>query len=174
MDDKDMTGGTASALVTASSANIINIFANARKQLRELNCEEAGDWIAVIPPSWGYYVETKAVSSGYNTADSTLKNGYAGDFMGFHVYLSNNLPTSATPSATATRGISTSGTMQDIYFGRRGMIELALQQTPTTEIKDVPDKLGKNFVFWTVWGDTVFTRNKSRVLDVQSWYAAAA
>jgi len=26
-------------------------------------------------------------------ADASLKNGYAGDFLGFHIYISNNLPT---------------------------------------------------------------------------------
>lgn len=172
MDDADMTGGTASALVTASSANIVNIFANARKNLRLNNIEEAGDWVAVVDPKWAYYIETKAVSSGFNVADSTIRNGYAGDFMGFKVYVTNNLATSATPSATATRGISTSGNMQDVYFGRRGQIKLIMQKEPTMQIKDVDDKLGKNFVWSTVWGDGTTTKSASRYLDVQAWYSA--
>lgn len=174
MDDRDMTGGTASAMVTASSANIINIFANARKQLRVANVEEAGDWVAVVDPTWAYYIETKAVSSGFNVADSTLRNGYVGDFMGFKVYVTNNLPTATTFSATAVRGISTSGTGQDVYFGRKGQIKLIMQKEPSMQIKDVDDKLGKNYVWSTVWGDGTTTKSKARYLDVQAWYAAGA
>lgn len=172
MDDADLTLGTASALVTASSANIINIFANARKQLRTNNVEEAGDWVAVIPPSWAYYIETKAVSSGYNVADATLRNGYLGDFMGFHIYISNNLPTSATPSAVATRGISTSGNMQDIYIGRNKQIKLILKKAPTIVIKDVDNQLGKNVFCYTVFGTGAPTKSAARWLDVQAFYSA--
>jgi hypothetical protein len=174
MDDYDMTGGTASALVTASSANIINIFANARKQLRIANVEDVGDWIAVLPPTWAYFLETKAVGAGFNFADSTLRNGFVGQFMGFKIYISNNCPTQTTASATATRGIGTSGTSQDIYFGRSKQIKLFLKKAPTIQIKEVANQIGKNIVCWTLFGDGVPTKSGNRFLDVQAWYAAGA
>lgn len=172
MDDNDMTAGTASALVTASSANIINIFANARKQLRVNNVEDVGDWIAVISPTWAYYLETKSTGAGFNFADSTLRNGYVGEFMGFKIYISNNLPTSATPSATATRGISTSGNCQDVYFGRSKQIKLFLKKAPTIQIKEVANQIGVNVVCWTLFGDGVPTKSGNRFLDVQAFYSA--
>jgi len=173
-DDADLLGGTASALCTAGTATIINLFANARKMLRDNNVEEAGDWCAVVTPKVANMIETKATSVGYNVADSTLRNGYLGDFMGFQIYVSNNLPTETTASASATRGISTSGVVRDTYIGRKRQIELLLQQAPKVEIKDVPDKLGKNIVVWTVFGDTVYTKGKSRFLDAMLWDSAGA
>jgi len=173
-DDYDLAAGTASALCTASTANIINIFANARKMLRDNNVEEAGDWCAVVTPKLANLIEAKATTVGYNVADATLRNGYLGDFMGFQIYISNNLPTETTASASATRGISTSGVVRDVYIGRKRQIELLLQQSPKFEIKDVPDKLGKNIVCWTVFGDTVYTKGKSRFLDAMFWDSAGA
>ena len=49
-DNEDILGGTNGAPVSGSSANIINVFAGARKFLREHNVEENGDWCAVVSP----------------------------------------------------------------------------------------------------------------------------
>src|SRR3990167_4226246 len=80
-DNKDILGGTNGAPVSAGSANIINVLAGARKFLRENNVEELGDWCALVTPKVASYIETKAASVGFNVADSTLRNGYAGDFI---------------------------------------------------------------------------------------------
>lgn len=72
-------------------SNVINMMTNARKELRKNNVEEDGDWIAVLPPEIAEQIELKATDSGFNVADTAFKNGYAGDFVGFNIYLSNNL-----------------------------------------------------------------------------------
>jgi len=145
-----ITGTTATtSAIAGTTANIVRVFAAARKALREANVKEAGDWIAVVEPEVAYVIEQVAITSGFNLADSTLKNGYAGSFLGFKIYVSNN--------------------MNDGYaiIGKKGAIDLVMMVAPKMEIKDVSDKLGRNFIAWTCYGKATFTRNASRFLQVQ-------
>ena len=170
-------GTTNGAPVSAGSANIISVFAGARKFLREQNVEENGDWCAVVSPKVAYYIETKAATVGFNVADATLKNGYAGDFMGFQIYLSNNLP-SGNLSAIAPAagngviggpsGANASGSTvgRANYIGRKGMIDVVLQKAPTLEIRRKDDMIGSNFITWTVYGSTVTTKNRNRGINL--------
>ncbi len=174
-DAADILGGTNARPVSAGTANIINIFAGARKVLRDRNVEELGDWCAVVTPKIASYIEVKAASAGYNVADSTLRNGYAGDFMGFQVYISNNLPTgkmtAIAPGAggvTATNMSSTTGL--SCYFGRKGMIDLVLMRAPTLEIRKKDDMIGSNFITWTVYGSAVFNKNRYRGINMPQGY----
>lgn len=170
-DDADVLGGTNAKPVSAGTANIINVFAGARKILRERNVEENGDWCAVVTPKIASYIEVKAANVGFNVADATLRNGYAGDFMGFQVYVSNNLPTGKmTAIAPGAGGVTATGlsatTGLSVYFGRKGMIDLVLKQAPTLEIRKKDDMLGANFITWTVYGSTVVTKNRSRGINM--------
>ena len=149
---------------TAGSGEMVQIFANATKMLLDQNCENFGDWVAVVNPRVASKLATKAVGLGFNFADAALRNGYVGDFMGFQIYVSNNLPAYAEASGKHTGFTGIAG-VTDLYFGRRGMIDVVLQQAPKVEIKDSPLRIGKNIVMWSLWGDTVYTRNKSRFLD---------
>jgi len=78
--------------ISATTANIISIFSLARSK------------IAIVSPQFAQLIESKATSVGYNVADATLRNGYAGDFMGFHIYVSNNVPTGTSPSGDFLSG----------------------------------------------------------------------
>ena len=173
MDSAELGGGTASALITATTGNIIRIFSDAREELRKANVEE-NDWIAIVNPTIAQLIEQKATAVGYNVADATLRNGYIGDFMGFGIYVSNNLVTSTLPSAVGARGIGASGNMIDMYFGKRGCIELIIQQDLQTYFKDVSDKAGKNILTTVLFGTGNTTKNDLRFLDAQVWYSAGA
>lgn len=170
VNDSDLRGGgTDERPLSATSAQIIELFSMARKKLRELNVEEFGDWAAVVTPMIAQRIETKAASVGFNVADATLRNGYAGDWMGFQIYISNNLPSGScsTVSPNEVSGGPVSSTnCRSLFIGRKGSIDLALQQTPSLTIRDVSDMLGKNFHTWTVYGSQVFTKNRSRFLNV--------
>lgn len=160
--------GSAHRPISASSANIINIFANARKLLRTNNVEEVGDWCAVITPKVASFIELKTTTVGFNVADATLRNGYAGDFMGFQVYISNNLPSGKCSAVAPTiSGAAVSATScKSMYFGRKGTIDVVMQRMPTLEIRKKDDMIGSNFITWTVYGSSVFTKNRSRGLNV--------
>ncbi len=172
VDAYEMQGGTANRPISATSSSIIDIFANARRVLRTKNVEEMGDWCAVITPKIAFRIEQKATTVGYNIADATLRNGYVGDFMGFQVYISNNLPSGKCSAiAPGDKGGPSGGAVsatncRACYFGRKGTIDVVLQKAPALEIRPCEDKLGSNFITWTVYGSAVFTKNQSRGLNV--------
>lgn len=170
-DDADVLGGTNAKPVSAGTANIIQIFAGARKILRQRNVEETGDWACVVTPKIAADIEIKAANVGFNVADATLRNGYAGDFMGFQVYISNNLPsgsmTAIAPGAggvTATGLSATTGT--SVYFGKKNTIDVVMLAEPALEIRKKDDMIGANFITWTVYGSSVFTKNRSRGINM--------
>jgi hypothetical protein len=171
-DTVDILGtGTNANPVSAGTANIIQIFAGARKVLRQRNVEEVGDWCAVVTPAIAALVEIKAATVGFNVADSTLRNGYAGDFMGFQVYISNNLPSGKmTAIAPGAGGVTATGlsatTGKSVYFGRKGTIDVVMLKEPTLEIRKKDDMIGSNFITWTVYGSSVFTKNRSRGINM--------
>ena len=146
--------------------------------LRTRNVEETGDWCAVVTPKIAADIEVKAANVGFNVADATLRNGYAGDFMGFQVYISNNLPSGkmtaiapdATIDGTAYRGVTATGlsatTGKSVYFGKKGMIDLVMLAEPALEVRKKDDMIGANFITWTVYGSSVFTKNRLRGLNV--------
>lgn len=168
VDAAGLNGGTAHREASASSANIIGLFANARKLLRNANVEEAGDWCAVITPTVASYIDIKTASVGFNVADATLRNGYAGDFMGFQVYISNNLPSGkcSTVSPTLSVAAVSATNCRALYFGRKGQIDFAMLKTPSMEIRKCEDKIGSNYITWTVYGATVTTKAILRGLNV--------
>ena len=153
--------------MSASSANIISLFANAKKLLLQANVEQMGDWCAVVSPLVGASIDIKAASSGFNVADATLRNGYAGNFMGFEVYISNNLPSGGcstlNPALTATPASAT--TCRALYFGRKRMIDLYMK-APTLSIRPEAQKIGSNYVTYTVYGSGVTNKNAKRGLNV--------
>lgn len=169
-DAADLIGGTNAFPVSAGSANIINIFAGARKVLRERNVEETGDWIALITPKIAADIEKKATSVGFNVADATLRNGYIGDFMGFQVYISNNLPTGKCTALAPLTGVTaatlSATTCASIYFGKKGTIDVAMLAAPRLRVTPKDDMIGSMYITWTVYGSSVFTKNRSRGLNV--------
>jgi len=143
------TGTTALTSMTATTANIITIFSKGAKVLQEKNVENANDWIAIIPPSIYQVITEKVANTGGSLADRVLENGFGGRFMGFDLYVSNNLPTGY------------------FYMGRKNQISLVLQQDVKMEIKEVSDKLGRNFIPWVVYGAGALTQAKKRYLAVK-------
>lgn len=166
----DLLGGTAHRFVSASSANILNVFAAAKEALRNNNVEEDGTWCAVITPKVAKYLEQKLMTVGFTVADIALKNGYAGSVDGFEVYISNNLPSGSisTLNPTMSIGAVSATTGRSLYFGKKKMIDLALLRAPQMEIRPCEDKIGSNFITWTVFGAAVCTKNRDRGLNIAS------
>ncbi len=131
-----------------SGVSPIELFSRVRRELRVQNVEEAGDWIAVVKPDIAQIIEMLGADKGFSVADATLRNGWAGSFLGFNIYISNNLPNHWA------------------YFGKSRRIALVVQMPPRVRIKDVPNKLGVNIVTSIVYGTKVFTKNAQRYLGV--------
>ncbi len=154
VDDGDVDSGSAGTAITLTTTNVIETFSVARKKLMDNNVKDSGDFVAVVSPAVASVIEQKATASGFNIADAAFKNGYAGDFMGFKIYVSNNLDTT-TDSRT------------HCYIGKSKQVSLALQIAPTTQIDNDPNKFGKIVKVLAVWGTKTFTRNSKRFLDLQ-------
>lgn len=140
---------------TVSALSPIELFSRARKELRAKNVSEAGDWVSVISPEIAQQVEMLAADKGFSVADSTLRNGYAGNFLGFKVYVTNNL-------YSPTAGNNTGGSLS--YFGKSKRVGLVVQMPPKVHFKEVHNKLGTNIVTSVVYGTKVFTKNADRFL----------
>lgn len=171
VDRSDVYVDSSTGGITASTATIIDLFAGVTKVLRDNNVEEMGDWCSVVTPAVARLIEIKAASSGFNVADATLKNGYAGSWMGYEVYISNNLPSGAISAlAPSTLGGPTAAastvTGHACYFGRKGMIDLILQKAPTLELRKPDSKIGVNYITWTLYGAGVTLKNRGRARNV--------
>jgi hypothetical protein len=53
-----------------------------------------------------------------------------------------------------------------VYFGKKGMIDLVMLAEPALEVRKKDDMIGANFITWTVYGSSVFTKNRLRGLNV--------
>lgn len=156
VDDGDL-GGTSGDPISLTTSNVAKVFSLARKKLDEKNVPDAGDWFAVIPPSVAQVLAEAGVGQGFNFADSVVRNGFVGEYMGFRIYVSNNV-------ASGTIG---TGSGYHCLFGKKGSIDLALQVKPKVEIKEISDKLGRNFLIWTVYGVKTFTKKADGLVDVK-------
>jgi hypothetical protein len=69
-----------------------------------------------------------------------------------------------TPAAdvwTAARQI------QHQLFGKKGAVTFVAQKYPTIEVRDVPDKLGKNILPYILYGLKTFIKAKDKLVDVK-------
>ncbi len=142
------------SVIELDQNNVISTFTSARKQLRQANVEEDGDWVAVVTPAVAEQIEIKATSSGFNVADAAFRNGYAGNFVGFSIYISNNLPEKTVNDTTC----------DTIYVGRRGMVHMIMKERPNVKVKDIPDSLGAYIYFYSVFGVKTFDKYSRRFL----------
>ena len=155
VDDGDLTGGGANGTaITLTTTNVIEAFETARAKLGALNVQDDGDFVAVVTPAVASIIAQKAVGVGFNLAESAFKNGYAGDFAGFKIYVSNNLDV-------------TTGTRKHMYIGKKGMISVALQIAPTVQADRDPLKFGTIIKVLSIWGVKTFYKNRLRFLDFQ-------
>lgn len=104
------TGVTAAAGTVVggalTAATMYSKMTDVRAVLSRQNATD-GELFAVLDPERIALVEQSFVANGFNLADTTLKNGFAGNLNGFRVYTSNNLKysvplTLATPTVGDT------------------------------------------------------------------------
>lgn len=54
-----------------------------------------------------------------------------------------------------------------LLFGQKGATNLVMQKAPGVVIKDVSDKLGKNYAPWMLYGLKTFNNDKDKLVDVK-------
>ncbi len=55
--------------------------------------------------------------------------------------------------------------IEHIMFGQKGAIDVVIQAEPKIEVKEVPDKLGKNVIPWTLYGLKTFREGTAMLVD---------
>lgn len=85
--------GSAWSLTTA---NCLSVFMDAWATLAANGCEMDKTRALVVSPKSASVIAQTVIGNWFNLADLALRNGYAGDFAGYKVYVSNNLKTTNT------------------------------------------------------------------------------
>ena len=97
MDAGDV-GGTAGQAIALTTSNCLNTIMTAGAKLAANGCEMDKTWALVIPHKGASVIGQTVAQDWFSLADLALKNGYAGNFAGYNVYASNNVPHSRTIS----------------------------------------------------------------------------
>jgi len=152
LDAGDMATGSDGDAVALTTTNVIEFFSKGRAKLgKALKGKRA---VAVVSYAVAGIIEQKMASAGFSVQDAALKNGYAGSFMGWEIYVSENLD-------------ETTNSRIHCYLGAAEAISLAMQIAPTTQIDNDPLKFGRIVKMLEVFGIKTFTRGSQRFLDAQ-------
>lgn len=149
-----LSGGSGTGAITVALANVIEIFTTAFQKLQEQSVRDDGDLFAVITPAFFNIVQQKATGVGFNTADAVLKNGKVGRWMNFDIYVSNNVYT-------------TGGSYYQL-FGKKGAIDMVVQNEVEVMEKDVPNKTGKRYLTYSLWGIKTFKTGTKQIVSVKT------
>jgi hypothetical protein len=100
IDQKVLYTGTAAAASTVAggtltTSTLISKMSDVYSTLARKNAVD-GDLFGVIDPETASLLSQTFIANGFNIADNTLRNGFAGMAVGFNVYVSNNLQNSVT------------------------------------------------------------------------------
>ncbi len=152
--DNAKTAANGGDTIDLSSANLISTFAGFKKQLRQANVEDDGSWIVILDPEHYQVIEEVAATRGTALGDGTFVNGYGGRYMGFNIYVSNNL---------MDKEVGGNDTKVS-YVGRQGMIHTAFKANLDVKLKDRPDSLGEYLYVYSVFGVKVFEEYSKRFL----------
>jgi len=83
--------GTSWNPITLTVDNVVKTFSTAKATMYNNNVSNYKPLIAVITNDVASIIEQWAVAKWFNIADATYRNGFVWDFMGYKIYISNNL-----------------------------------------------------------------------------------
>lgn len=76
------------------------------------------------------------------------------------------LQASSNLTGSTTDGFTAAKQCRHMLFGSKGATDVVIQARPKVEFKDVPDKLGKNCLPYTLYGFKTFTEGKAMLVDI--------
>ena len=97
---------------------------------------------------------------GITATDATTKITFKGE--GWAGVAVSETLTAAADVWTTTKQI------EHQLFGKKGAIDVVIQARPSVEIKEVPDKLGKNIIPYTLYGLKTFIKGKDMLVSVEA------
>lgn len=129
MDAGDV-GGTPGNAIALTTSNCLNTIMTAGAKLAANGCEMDKTWALVIPHKGASIIGQTVAQDWFSLADLALKNGYAGNFAGYNVYASNNVPHTRTISFS-----SVVATDEIVIGGVTFTFVSSLSTTPNTVLK---------------------------------------
>lgn len=105
--DSGDIAGTAGNPIALSTSNAIQSFATLQAKARALNIEDNGNLSIVIDPYHASIIYQTIIGKELALSESTFKNGYSGNVLGWKIYVSNNL------KCTNTLTVATQATAND-------------------------------------------------------------
>ena len=104
--------GTAWNPISLSTSNCLNTIMTAWAKLSANGCEMDKEWALVLWPKSAAIIGQTVIGNWFSLADLSLKNGFAGNFVGYKTYVSNNVKNSNTitlDTVVATDAITIAG-----------------------------------------------------------------
>jgi len=158
-DTITINGVVLTAAATPTAAGDVDVETTAAVQIDTLvasinapGTSVSGDFVALSAAN-------QALLSGITATDGTTYMTIASKGWG-NVVVSEVL--------TATADVWTSGLqIQHNLFGKKGAIDVVIQAKPKLVTKEVPDKLGQNFLPYTFYGKKTFAEGAKMLVDVK-------
>lgn len=91
--------------ISMTTSNCLATVMNAWAALTANGCEMDKTWALVVSPKTASVIAQTVAGDGFNLADLALRNGYAGNFAWYKVYVSNNV--AHTNTATLSSVVAT-------------------------------------------------------------------
>ena len=117
-DNGDLTTGTSSGTaITLSSTTVPQLTTRMGAKLRRKNNQEVMTNMALVVDSYAASdISQFIISKNIDMAGSVFKNGYVGDVSSAQMYISENLPATATLLSTGTFSDGDTVTIQGVVF----------------------------------------------------------
>jgi len=139
--------GVTTAPITIDSSNIDDYFADAARALDDADAPEAGRY-AVITTKMQKALTLNNIYVAATTDEAARKGGFRGMFMGFEVYVSNNLPKGVAGGIAAGEA--------GVVFGVKGAGAVGFTYENTRTIP-TEDRFGEKFQSVAKWGSAAVT-----------------
>lgn len=147
-----------------TAANISVIMSNLLSKVVGYSEQYKGTYLIIEATDVPGFVQAQA-TNGFNFADSALKNGFVGNYMGVDIYV---IPAGTFVSASI--GTRTSGTAftnaGHRVFGVKGLATYAAPRGIQVEEKTVTLKTGKELVVYGYIGAKVWTPKAGLTVDI--------
>lgn len=139
--------GVTGTPITIDASNIDDYFTSAARALDELDAPEDGRY-AVITPKMQQALTLNNIYVAATTDESARKGGFRGQYVGFEVYVSNNLPAGVADGLGATEA--------GVIFGIKGACAVGFNYENVRTV-NAEDRFGEKFQAVANYGAGVAT-----------------
>lgn len=142
-----------------TAANILTIIGNLQSKVAGYSAGHKNTFLVIENTDLPGFI-VSAAQTGFQMADQTLRNGFAGNCLGTDVYV---IRTGTFVSTTLGTAVTNSGHR---VFGVKGVSTYASPRGIQYEEKSVTLKTGKELVTWGYMGFKLWATNTALIVDI--------